>query len=85
MNIISELQLNQHIDRSIQLRRRWVDGSFEWMAGCHGSLQNCKDLFQYSDAEWAFIWSTMRTDKAWDVPNIKDSAGNLLKGNYAPE
>ena len=55
VNVISDLQLSQHIDQSMQLRRRWADGSFEWMAGCHGSLQNCKDIFQYPNAEWAFI------------------------------
>ena len=85
VNVISDLKLGQGIDQSIQLRNRWVKGSSEWMAGYHGSLQNYKDVFQYSDDEWDFIWSTMRKDKAWDVPNIKDSAGNLLKGNYAPE
>ena len=55
------------------------------MAGNHGSLQNLKQVFSYSDSEWEYIWSTMRVDGAWSVPNIKDDEGNEIKENYAPE
>ena len=41
------------------LRRRWVLGAADMMAGNNGSLQNDKELFGYTDDEWAFIWSTM--------------------------
>ena len=67
------------------LRQRWVVGASEWMAGKHGSLQNLKQLFSYSDSEWKYIWSSMIADGAWSVPSIKDSQGNDLKENYAPE
>ena len=44
-----------------------------------------KSQFGYNDTEWNFIWSTMIQDGAWNVPNIKDSFGNILKQNWAPE
>ena len=67
------------------LRHRWVVGAKDMLAGKYGSLQNYKDIFQYSDSEWNYIWSTLIQDKAWDVPHIKDTEGNILKHNYAPE
>ena len=67
------------------LRRRFVLGAAEWMAGKNGSLRNDKEVFDYSDAEWEYIWTTMLADGAWAVPAIKDGQGNIVKGNYAPE
>ena len=67
------------------LRKRWVIGSSEWLAGKHGSLENYKETFDYSDSEWEYIWSTLIRDGAWDVSHIKDSSGNIVKENYAPE
>ena len=55
------------------------------MAGKHGSLQNLKEVFGYSNSEWDYIWNTMKIDKSWNVPAIKDAIGNELKENYAPE
>ena len=63
------------------LRRRWVLGAMEWMSGKNGSKQNDKELFDYTDDEWEYIWSTMMEDGAWAVPDIKDSLGNKRKGN----
>ena len=60
-------------------------GSREWLAGKQGSLENYKETFDYSDSEWEYIWSTLLNDGSWDVPHIKDSAGNIIKENYAPE
>ena len=67
------------------MRRRWVEGAAEWFSGKYGSLQNLKKIFSYSDNEWQFIWSTISEDGTWDVPNIKDPSGIVLKENYAPE
>ena len=67
------------------LRRRFVLGAAGWMAGGNGSLQNDKILFDYTDEEWEFIWMTMLEDGAWAVPGIKDTEGNVIKENNAPE
>ena len=67
------------------LRRRFVLGAAEWMAGKHGSSQNDKDLLQYTDGQWRFIWTTMLEDGAWAVPSLRDAKGNTIKENYAPE
>ena len=67
------------------LRRRFVLGAAEWMAGKNGSKQNNKELFEYTDTEWEFIWTTMLEDGAWAVPSIKDNQGNFVKENDAPE
>ena len=67
------------------MRRRFVLGAAEWMAGGNGSKQNDKQLFDYTDTDWEFIWMTMLEDGAWAVPSIKDSQGNVRKANFAPE
>ena len=67
------------------LRTRWAMGAAEWMSGRHDSKQNDKEILGYSDKEWNFIWDTMLEDGAWAVPDIKDSLGNTIKGNHAPE
>ena len=72
-------------DHMMYLRRRFVLGAAEWMAGENGSKQNDKQLFDYTDADWEFIWMTMLEDGAWAVPSIKDSQGNVRKANFAPE
>ena len=72
-------------DHTSFLRKRWVLGAKEFMAGNFGSKQNDKEVFGYSSEEWDYIWSTMLEDGAWSVPGIKDSSGNILKENYAPE
>ena len=72
-------------DHIMDLRKRFVHGASDWMAGNNGSLQNDKDIFGYSDEQWQFIWSTMLADGAWAVPAIKDTDGNLIKDNFAPE
>ena len=72
-------------NHSMDLRRRFVLGAADWMAGNNGSLQNDKLLFGYSDADWEYIWMTMLEDGAWAVPSIKDADGNFAKENYAPE
>ena len=69
----------------MNLRRRFVLGAADWMAGNNGSMQNDKLLLGYSDADWEYIWMTMLEDGAWAVPGIKDANGNLVKENYAPE
>ena len=72
-------------DHIMYLRRRFVFGAADWMAGKNGSMQNDKLLFDYSDAEWEMIWMTMLEDGAWAVPSIQDEDGNLIKENCAPE
>ena len=72
-------------DHTMYLRRRFVLGAAEMMAGKDGSKQNDKLLFEYTDPEWEYIWSTMIEDGAWAVPSMKDSNGNTIKANFAPE
>ena len=85
-NLLQDLKFfEDNVDHTMFLRRRWVFGAAEWMAGKNGSKQNDKELFGYTDGEWDFIWSTMVEDGAWAVPSIKDSQGNLIKENFAPE
>ena len=69
----------------LELRRRFVVGACDWMAGKHGSMQNDKDILGYTDDEWAYIWGTMIEDRAWAVPGIKDFNGTVIKENNAPE
>ena len=67
------------------LRNRFVLGASEWLAGKYGSKRNDKNILDYTDDEWAYIWSTMLEDRAWAVPPIKDNFGNIIKQNFAPE
>ena len=83
LNDLKLLESNENHTKN--LRQRWVLGSLEWMAGKHGSLQNLKEVFGYSDKEWDFIWSKMIQEGAWNVPGILDEKGNEIKANYAPE
>ena len=46
-------------------------GAADWMSGGNDSKENDKELFNYSDEEWSYIWTTMLEDGAWAVPNIK--------------
>ena len=72
-------------DHIMYLRRRFVLGASEFMSGANGSKQNDKDLFEYTDDEWEYIWMTMLEDGAWAVPSIKDKDGKTVKANWAPE
>ena len=85
--LLSKLKFydNTHENHNLFLRTRWVLGAAEWLAGCHGSKQNEKESFLYSDKEWNWIWETMLEDCAWSVPGIKDVFGNVVKENLAPE
>ena len=67
------------------LRTRWAMGAADWMSGGNDSKENDKELFNYSDEEWSYIWTTMLEDGAWTVPSIKDTFGNNIKENHAPE
>ena len=67
------------------LRERFVLGASEWMAGNCGSKENSKLMFGYNDLQWQWIWSSMIEDGAWAVPPLRDTRGNLLKENHAPE
>ena len=44
-----------------------------------------KELLDYSDEEWSFIWHTMIEDRAWAVPDLTDASGVVVKENHAPE
>ena len=44
-------------DHIMYLRRRFVLGAAELMAGRKGSKRDDKLLFEYSDSEWEYIWS----------------------------
>ena len=37
------------------LRQRWVLRASDWLSGKHGSLQNMKCFFDYTDSEWNFF------------------------------
>ena len=69
----------------MDLRRRFVLGAADWLAGNNGSLRNDKDLLGYTDTQWEYIWNTMLVDGAWAVPGITDAEGNVIKENDAPE
>ena len=85
-NLLRELKYFEDTDDHIgYMRRRFVQGAFDWMAGKNGSKQNYKVFFGYTDVEWEYIWSTLSQDGAWAVPNIKDLQGKVIKENWAPE
>ena len=81
-----DLKFYDDMDNHIMyLRNRFAIGASEWLAGKNGSKRNDKNILDYTDDEWAYIWSTMLEDGAWAVPSIKDELGNIIKENYAPE
>ena len=73
------------LEHKLYLRRMFVLGAAEWLVGMHGSKENEKLKFGYTDREWEWIWSTMIEDGAWAVPALRDTEGNYLKENFAPE
>ena len=84
--LVKDLKFYEDIDdHTMYLRRRFVLGAAESMAGRNGSKQDDKALFEYTDDEWEYIWSTMLENGAWAVPSIKDDKGNSIKANFAPE
>ena len=84
--VLQDLKFFGNEDNHIMyLRTRFVLGASELMAGCNGSKQNDKVLFDYTDQEWQHIWMTILEDGAWAVPSIKDNAGKTIKENWAPE
>ena len=76
---------DEHSNHIMSLRRRFVCGAADWLAGNNGSLRNDKEILGYNDSQWKFIWNTMLVDGAWAVPSIIDFQGNVLKENLAPE
>ena len=85
-NLLLDLKFYDDTDNHIMyLRNRFAIGASEWLAGKNGSKRNDKNILDYTDDEWAYIWSTMLEDGAWAVPSIKDELGNIIKENYAPE
>ena len=84
--LLRDLQCFEDVEDHINMmRRKWVIGASDWMAGNNGSKQNQKEVLDYTDVEWEYIWSTMMEDGAWAVPSLKDTSGNWLKDNCAPE
>ena len=77
-----EMDMQEHINF---LRWRFVTGASDWLSGAHGSKQNDKNNLGYTDQEWESVWSSMLEDGAWAMPSLKDSLGNHLKDNFAPE
>ena len=64
-NLLRTLKFYEDEEDHIKyLRKRFVLGAADWMAGKNGSKQNYKQLFGYTDAEWDFIWTTMLEDGA---------------------
>ena len=58
--LLQKLQIYEKgMDHIQHLRTRWVLGAAEYMSGGQGSKQNDKELLDYSDEEWSFIWHTM--------------------------
>ena len=76
---------DENANHTMDLRRKFVCGASDWLAGNNGSLRNDKEILGYNDLQWEFIWNTMLVDGAWAVPGITDSNGNLIKENLAPE
>ena len=76
---------DENYNHIMDLRRRFVCGAADWLAGNNGSLRNDKEILGYNDSQWEFIWNTMLVDGAWAVPCITDSQGYVLKENLAPE
>ena len=84
--LLKDIKFSESVkDHTLYLRQRLAVGASQWLAGKNGSLQNLQSVFGYTDEEWQFIWSSMCEKGAWDVPNIKDSNGKVIKENYAPE
>ena len=76
---------DENEDQTMDLRRRFVLGAADWLAGNNGSLRNDKEILGYTDTQWEYIWNTMLVDGAWAVPGITDAEGNVIKENDAPE
>ena len=74
-----------YLEHTLYLRRRLVLGASEWLNGMHGSKENDKIKFGYTDREWEWIWSSIIEDGAWAVPALRDKDGNYIKENFAPE
>ena len=56
MELLMDFKIFDGMDDQIMyLRRRFVLGASEWMAGKNGSMQNDKLVFDYTDGEWEFI------------------------------
>ena len=85
VDLLKKLRIYDEDETILSLRKRWVKGASEWLAGGNGSKVNDKVLLDYSDEEWDYIWSTMIKDGAWAVPSLKDASGNFVKENQAPE
>ena len=88
LELLQDLGFNSNMsdfEHKLYLRRRLVLGAAEWLVGMHGSKENEKLKFGYTDKEWEWIWSTMIEDGAWAVPALRDIDGNYSKENFAPE
>ena len=72
-------------DQNNFLRRRFVTGAAEWLAGFHGSKENDKAKLGYTDYEWEIMWTQMLEDGAWAMPALTDKNGKYLKDNLAPK
>ena len=84
--LLQKLQIyEKDMDHIQNLRTRWVLGAADFMSGGQGSKQNDKEVLNYSDEEWSFIWYTMLEDGAWAVPGLTDASGVVVKENLAPE
>ena len=84
--LLRDLKLYEDATNPVEfLRQKLVLGASQWLSGMHGSKENEKVKFGYSDSEWELIWSLMIEDGAWAVPVLRDKRGNYLKDNFAPE
>ena len=82
VELLQRLNVWNDIDNHLMyLRRRWVLGCAEWLAGMHGSKENDKEKLGYTNDEWKFIWNTMAEDGAWAVPPITNQEGKIIKQN----
>ena len=73
IQLMQDLKVWEEIDDHMMiLRRRWVQGSAEWLAGKYESKENDKLVLGYSDYEWEFVWTTM----------VQDGALKILKAEY---
>ena len=68
-SLLQDLRLFEEGENQLMfLRRRFVLGASKYLSGAFGSKQNDKQLFEYTDQEWEYIWKTMLEDGAWAVP-----------------
>ena len=85
---MSKLGLSNQDDNKtkvVKMRAAFVQHAEQVLCGREGSSQNLKEIYNYTDTEWVYIWSLLRSPGTWEVPDITDDDGKVVKLNQAPE